>query len=507
MDDRICILNPNPPKTQTMQTMAEATARPPSNFDGKGPAYPLSRFLPLGAMFLLGLVARSNAASVHDVMTQSSPVTEFTARHVDGPLTRHRVHHHGHGPTSGPDGAHLRTRHRVQRLVHHDDGREHSYIKPTLFLHFHKAGGTTTCSLYRAAGYRTGPESGNCFCPCGDERDLVQTVFDGHKMTGHRWVQVGGGFQESRGTVTAAVQARYRVFEHKMSTCEYDVCMLERGHFFPNPARYKTFRETFDGRISTVFRDPWSRFRSNYVREFYVVGLSLDAIFLDDHGIPRLNHIVEGQPRFTQRPDLKPYISVDADSGQVQRDRTLGALSRYTIDAFAADIPPKNSHLRGYDCVHYPNFYVRILNGVGGCADHAVTLGARHLETAKAVLETFDQIFVLEYLSNVQAGAMLDLEADPAIPARRKTFVEVFGPNTSTHSKSNNPFSHNANSWLKGQCRRALGNCSSEPPTAHFKPKFCAMNRWDNELYAWVLQRLKLAHPRGLAWSTWGGSV
>ena len=142
-----------------MQTMAEATARPPSDSDGKGPAHPL-RFLRLGAMFLLGLVARSNAASVHDAMAQSSPVAEFATRIVDGPLTRHRVHHHGHGPASGPDGAnHLgnRTRHklwqhRVQRLDHRDDGRERSWIKPTLFVHFHKAGGTTACSLYRAAG-------------------------------------------------------------------------------------------------------------------------------------------------------------------------------------------------------------------------------------------------------------------------------------------------------------------------------------------------------------------
>ena len=239
-----------------------------------------------------------------------------------------------------------------------------------------------------------------------------------------------------------------------------------------SPDRWQAFQESFDGRTATSVRDPWSRFKSTYIREFFLTGLDVSA----------------RRSRGSRRTSVTASDWAQAPSQRAPKRRTRfeGNLSAYTIEVYSSD---HNPHLTSFGCFNVANFYVRILNGLGGCRHHHHghddqatphdELGPEHLAEAKRVLGSFDQLFVLEHLSEVQAGGIGAAEtnqaaAEPGISERRKTFVGVFGPDTQVAAKSNNPFSRNGNPWEVEQCKLHLGDSCVEPATAHFKPRQAA---------------------------------
>ena len=139
---------------------------------------------------------------------------------------------------------------------------------------------------------------------------------------------------------------------------------------------------------------------------------------------------------------------------------------------------------------------------MGGCHHRHHRINRSHLEVAKDVLKTFDHLFVLEYLSEVQAGAAPGGDGQPAaalsepLAEARKRFVSVFGSGARLAVQTNNMFSKNANVWQKKQLLKLWGD-RPVPKTDHFRRTFCNMNALDTELYRWVLEEQGLSPPRG----------
>mmetsp|Transcript_6425 Transcript_6425/g.14032 ORF Transcript_6425/g.14032 Transcript_6425/m.14032 type:complete len:289 (+) Transcript_6425:101-967(+) len=105
-----------------------------------------------------------------------------------------------------------------------------------LFLHFHKAGGTSTCSTFNATGtFRVRIEY-NCICN--------QNV--------NALVRNGSGVHLSQ----------------EMVRLGYDLCAVEHAGYWPRPSIFGQLRDTFTGLMVTVLREPWARFESNFERDF-----------------------------------------------------------------------------------------------------------------------------------------------------------------------------------------------------------------------------------------------
>ena len=154
-----------------------------------------------------------------------------------------------------------------------------SHVKPTLFLHFHKAGGTTMCGLFRAAGYRSPSTAalglaGNCFClaEIADRDD--RTNPDADATGGGGGAGAGAGtqwapFSNTPGLsdmVAEAFSGDRRLagtLLADMASTGQDICMLEQGRRFPPPKHWSQFARAFRGVIATTIRDPWLRFRSS----------------------------------------------------------------------------------------------------------------------------------------------------------------------------------------------------------------------------------------------------
>ena len=106
-------------------------------------------------------------------------------------------------------------------------------------------------------------------------------------------------------------------------------------------------RENWPGTLATMLRDPWSRFRSAFMRVHQLA-------------------LAEGK--------------------------------NVSIEHFASERGDTQDKVKS--CFNRPNYYVRFLNGEGHCNfkfDYArVAINRTHLELAKRVLSTFDYVFVAE---------------------------------------------------------------------------------------------------------------
>ena len=124
-----------------------------------------------------------------------------------------------------------------------------------------------------------------------------------------------------------------------------EVCMIEHGKGWPSPSLFfgNKFRERWPGTLATMLRDPWSRFKSAFLRLH----------------------------------QLSPEL---------------------TVEVFASVAGDRSEHQTS--CFNRPNYYVRFLNGEGHCSvkeNYArAVMNRTHLELAKRVLATFDYVFVVE---------------------------------------------------------------------------------------------------------------
>ena len=207
----------------------------------------------------------------------------------------------------------------------------------SLYVHFHKAGGTSVCSAIHAAGYSTGGGSCNCF----------------HTIRGFRALV-------SSGNASGVARA--------MEADRADLCAIEHGGGWPTPDIFRDkLKPSWNGTFATMLRDPWSRFKSAFLRV----------------------HQLEHQSR-----------------------------RAVTVESFASASGDKIPNVKDWGCFNRPNYYVRFLNGLGDCDDHG-HMTETHLASAKAVLAAFDYVFVTENNATAnEMGAYLDVPG-PIIMKRR----------------------------------------------------------------------------------------
>ena len=199
-----------------------------------------------------------------------------------------------------------------------------SPVAHSLYIHFHKAGGTSACTAIHAAGHNTGGGSCNCFHSIHGFRPLVNS-----------------------GNATAVARA--------MDARRVDVCAIEHGAAWPTPEVFRNkLKPLWNGTFATMLRDPWSRFKSAYMRVYQI-----------EHS----------------------------------NGHTLN------IEKFASAKGDHLQNVKEWGCFNRPNYYVRFLNGIGNCDEHGL-MTDNHLQNAKTVLEAFDHVFVTE--SNATATEMAD---------------------------------------------------------------------------------------------------
>ena len=203
--------------------------------------------------------------------------------------------------------------------------------RPILYVHLHKAGGTTACAAFTKCGHKIHRGDANCYngdcnCNCfGNNESIV-------------------------GNATEILQA--------FSAANASVCFIERAQDWANI----NFAELHKvARIVLVMRDPWSRFWSNYEREYYEC-------------------VHWWTPADKQHDPLTP-----------------GSLEEY------ANMQGKCAPTANNWGVVYPNFYVRSLVGkAGGNGTGTTPIEGRlpvdesDLQTAKAALAFVDDALILE---------------------------------------------------------------------------------------------------------------
>ena len=111
--------------------------------------------------------------------------------------------------------------------------------RPLVYLHLHKAGGTTACALMELGPLRVQGSAVGCHC---EGYDFLQAL------------RLGDG--------TAV--ARY------MRVVGLDVCFVENVQWWPKPASLPTLKEHVQ--IATTLRHPWARLLSNYERDVVKCG-------------------------------------------------------------------------------------------------------------------------------------------------------------------------------------------------------------------------------------------
>lgn len=171
-----------------------------------------------------------------------------------------------------------------------------------------QSGGTSMCKLLESSKYKVEAATKNCNC----EKYLL-----------------------SLEAVSVSLEKAIRGAQGR------DACFVERGFGWPSPENFHRLMTGFEGGVVTVMRDPWSRFKSNYEKDFSECG-------------PRCE------------------FNTPREFAQIGEHRHYGG-TLYSR----------------------PNFYVRMLNGLAG--DHPwLRINRTHLAAAKNVLQRFDAIIFLE---------------------------------------------------------------------------------------------------------------
>jgi hypothetical protein len=112
--------------------------------------------------------------------------------------------------------------------------------KQVLFLHFHKAGGTSICRYFKDAAWKV-PEK---FCICNEK------------------ISTAALFAHTRRII------HMRNFDKMFRKSESDICMFEKK--WMKPHYFFQIRQIFTGYFVTALRRPWDRFRSNYEKDYSI---------------------------------------------------------------------------------------------------------------------------------------------------------------------------------------------------------------------------------------------
>lgn len=184
---------------------------------------------------------------------------------------------------------------------------------PLLFIHFHKSGGSNMCRLFMSSREHV-IKGSNCNC---------------NKLVLSNLVTVSSTNYES--------ELRN---QFKFS----DVCGIEYPSRWPGQSVFDKFVSRFPGRVITMLRDPWRRFKSNYERDMYTCHLK----------------------RCGKALTMEEYYN-------------LPAVNKYSGSLYGA--------------VHKANYHVRFLNRL---ASSSRAMTENDLYVAKDILSKFYDVYFLE---------------------------------------------------------------------------------------------------------------
>jgi len=150
-----------------------------------------------------------------------------------------------------------------------------------------------------------------------------------------------------------------------------DVCYIERSASFPPPVNLQQILDTSQSilAVSTILRDPWKRFCSNFQREYELV-----------------------------QKYRRVHLTIEEYTNETYVHSDLGF------------------NLRKWGSYNRPNFYVRLLSGYGADAEHAI--GTRDLGVATKLLSSMQYVFVLERIEtqSLLLGSLIESPSPQHFP-------------------------------------------------------------------------------------------
>ena len=282
--------------------------------------------------------------------------------------------------------------------------------KLVIFLHFRKGGGTSMIDYFHNRGLITDFRV--------NQDPLVFDEFqDGDDMSLAKWKN-NLRLRNNNGTVMKT-RASKTEFWWSLYQRGLDVVNLEYNFLLP-----KDYFHTKSAFYSlTMIRKPWDRYRSTYEERLY---------------------------QMCRRGNVTLSCYEEHDLGQWITSHT-GSMVKF-------------KKIWGGDLL--PNYYTRMLNGLNDSPD--IELNQVHLETAKRVLESFDNVLVLE-------------TADESKLKKLRTFLGGHEDD----AKHAVEFPKQSNNFLKdspiyGALRERIDR---------FQTLFDEQNALDNELYEWAKTR------------------
>lgn len=276
--------------------------------------------------------------------------------------------------------------------------------KLVLFLHFHKAGGTSIISYLKSYGmkYKLGKKE--------IQKKTKQWYKDGLL---YQSMNINQLKITSQATNTSAV-AQSTFWEYFYDKQQIDVVNLEYNYLLPE-VNFKVDLYKF-----TQLRHPWSRFRSTYERELWL-----------------------------KCKDDTPCLENDT-------------LEKWMINQTGVFY---GNRVQLWPGILGDNYYIRMLNGIAD--KQGTNLTYKHLEVAKAVLDTFDTVLILEDGEDVNLKKIWGLLGD-------------FKKMRSLPKESNN--------YLKENRRYNQIRRHSDEMISLFNER----NQMDLELYEWALDKYKI---------------
>ena len=262
-----------------------------------------------------------------------------------------------------------------------------------IYIHFHKAGGTTMILYFNKYLKLQNVLQAKSTITNGKDVGLFKGTANGFGIYSTTWYPDDGS-NSSQNSRAGQVS-----FWNALHSEGVDFVSLEKNFMSPNQFHNVVLESSPDVSYNnnntniqfiTMVRDPWTRFRSTYERELWLVCESW------------IKEIYKKQEERAQQRDATQTVTLTRGKTpqhhlqkQCYQANTMNIwMDNSTSISLKYQYPRRNS----WGGILAPNYYVRMLNGINDQKRTAeeLSLGEEHLQKAKEVLSKFHQVWILE---------------------------------------------------------------------------------------------------------------